>query len=378
MMQTKNKLTLMVLAFLTLYFLPYYLPEAGQQSEDSWINALFMLHDYTKLHILTCLVPAFFIAGAISALVPKENITSYLGHKVSKWKAYPLSVVAGFVLAVCSCTVLPLFAGIKKRGAGLGPAIAFLYTAPAINIMAIVFTGGVIGWDFAIARIILSIVFATLIGLILSGLFKEDDGEIQELPIEKDDSNWYVRIFKERTTLFLLTLFAILVVGTYGLGLTEKTLILTALIVFLAWQAKNKFNEIERKSWLSETYSFVEKIFPLLLAGVFFAGFINPLIPDNFLGKYVGGNSITANFLAVLFGVVMYFPTLVEVPMAQLFLEQGMGRGPLLAYLLADPVLSFPSIIVVRGLIGTKKTLVYVLLVTVFCTIAGLIYGTLM
>ncbi len=377
-MQTKNKLALMVLAFLALYFLPYYLPEAGQQSDDPWTNALFMLHDYAKLHILTCLVPAFFIAGAISALVPKEDITRYLGHKVSKWKAYPLSVVAGFVLAVCSCTVLPLFAGIKKRGAGLGPAIAFLYTAPAINIMAIVFTGGVIGWDFAIARIILSIVFATLIGLILSGLFKEDDGEIQELPIEIDDSKWYVRIFKDRTTLFLLTLFAILVVGTYGLGLTEKTILLAALIVFLAWQAKKKLNKIERESWLSETYSFVEKIFPLLLAGVFFAGFINPLIPDNFLGQYVGGNSVVANFLAVLFGVVMYFPTLVEVPMAQLFLEQGMGRGPLLAYLLADPVLSFPSVIVVRGLIGTKKTFVYVLLVTVFCTIAGLIYGTLM
>ncbi len=144
-METKNKLALMVLAFLALYFLPYYFPEAGQQSNDPWTNALFMLHDYTKLHILTCLVPAFFIAGAISALVPKEDITRYLGHKVSKWKAYPLSVVAGFVLAVCSCTVLPLFAGIKKRGAGLGPAIAFLYTAPAINIMAIVFTGGVIG-----------------------------------------------------------------------------------------------------------------------------------------------------------------------------------------------------------------------------------------
>ena len=167
-------------------------------------------------------------------------------------------------------------------------------------------------------------------------------------------------------------------VGIYELGLTEKIILLAALIVFLAWQANNKFNELERESWLSETYSFVEKIFPLLIAGVFFAGFINPLIPDNFLGQYVGGNSVVANFLAVLFGVVMYFPTLVEVPMAQLFLEQGMGRGPLLAYLLADPVLSFPSVIVVRGLIGTKKTAVYVLLVTVVCTIAGLIYGTLM
>ncbi len=220
--------------------------------------------------------------------------------------------------------------------------------------------------------------FAILIGLILSGLFKDEDGEIQELPIEIDDRKWYVRIFKERTTLFLLTLFAILVVGIYELGLTEKIILLAALIVFLAWQANNKFNELERESWLSKTYSFVEKIFPLLIAGVFFAGFINPLIPDNFLGQYVGGNSVVANFLAVLFGVVMYFPTLVEVPMAQLFLEQGMGRGPLLAYLLADPVLSFPSVIVVRGLIGTKKTAVYVLLVTVFCTIAGLIYGTLM
>ena len=213
-MQKKIKLLLMVLGFIAFYTLPTYLPIAGNESNNPLINALYLLHDYTRLHILTCLVPAFFIAGAIASLVPKERITQYLGKNVPKRKAYPLSVVAGFVLAVCSCTVLPLFAGIKKKGAGLGPAIAFLYTAPAINIMAVVFTGGVLGWDLAFARAILSIIFAVLTGALLEYIFRaKDRRELEDiLPIK--EATHPNKAIKDPVTLLMLSLFMTLIIGT--------------------------------------------------------------------------------------------------------------------------------------------------------------------
>jgi len=372
-MKDGYKLTLMILAFLAFYFIPYYLPQAAQTSKDPLMNALFLLYDYTSAHTLTCLLPAFFIAGAISALVPKESITRYLGQKVPRRKAYPLSIIAGLLLAVCSCTILPLFAGIKKKGAGLGPAIAFLYTAPATNILAILFTGGVLGWQLAGARIFLSVIFATLIGVIITTIFKED-GRGAATEEGKGVPLTLGGVFGNRIFLFTATLVLILIAGTRLSG-TEKTLAFLGLTVLLILQAVYRLSREEARAWLSESYIFTAKIFPLLLGGVFIAGALSAVMPDDLLENYVGGNSISANLLAVLFGVVMYFPTLVEVPMAQLFLSHGMGQGPLLAYLLADPVISLPSILVVRGLIGTKKTLTYVLLIIFFCTLAGLIYG---
>ena len=366
------KLGLMILVFLAFYFIPYYLPQAAKTSTDPLLNGLFMLYDYATAHTLTCLLPAFFIAGAVSALVPKESITRYIGQKAPKHKAYPLAILAGLLLAVCSCTILPLFAGIKKKGAGLGPAMAFLYTSPATNILAILFTGGVLGWQLAGSRIILSVIFATCIGLIITTIFKEEDGgenaNAERIP-------WSLKsILGNRIFLFTATLVLILIAGTRLTG-TEKTIVFLGLTLLVVLQAVYRLSREEAKTWLTESYSFTIKIFPLLLGGVFIAGALSAVMPENLLENYVGGNSISANLLAVLFGVVMYFPTLVEVPMAQMFLAHGMGNGPLLAYLLADPVISLPSIIVVRGLIGTKKTLTYVLLIIFFCTLAGLIYG---
>lgn len=372
-MDRKTSLAVVALAFAAFYFLPLYLPEAAYKSSNPIMNGLFMLYDYTCLHVLTCLLPAFFIAGAISALVPKESITTCLGKNVPKRKAYPLSIIGGLLLAVCSCTVLPLFAGIKKRGAGIGPAIAFLYTAPATNILAILFTGSVLGWDLAGSRIILSVTFAVIIGVIMSSLFKEEEGK---RVVENAEVKWsWQKILADRMFLFVATLILVLIAGTRLKG-AERVATVGFLSILAILQAKFKLTKDERANWLSETYSFLMKIFPLLLLGVFFAGAISALIPENFLSDYVGGNTVQANLMAVLFGVVMYFPTLVEVPMAQMFLGLGMGHGPLLAYLLADPVVSLASLIVIRGLIGTKKTLVYALLITVFCTISGLIYGT--
>jgi len=353
------------------------------------VSGIYALIDYLGAHVLTCLVPAFFIAGAMSALLPKEKITKYLGKNVAKYKAYLLSVVAGLLLAVCSCTILPLFAGIKKKGAGIGPAIAFLYTAPATNILAIIFTGSVLGWDFAISRIILSVTFAIMIGVIISKLFKEKDGEDKELVsslvreeerkldgIGEPFTRKILDEFKHNYLLiFFATLFAILLLGASKIGTEIKTIGLVGLISLLLVELKLSFKKEEIKSWLKETWVFFKTIFPLLLAGIFVAGVLTSLIPEKSLVNYVGSNTILANLGAVLFGVFMYFPTLVEVPMAKMFLGLGMAKGPLLAYLLADPVISLPSILVVRKIMGTKRTLVYAILITTFCTLSGLIYG---
>lgn len=343
-------------------------------------GGLDALQDYLLAHTLTCLVPAFFIAGAMSALFPKDKILKYLGEKTKAYISYPISVIAGLFLAVCSCTVLPLFAGIRQRGGGLGPAVAFLYTAPATNILAIIYTGGLIGADLALARIILSVSFASIIGMILSAAFKSEEkkilSNIPNLPVSQTFTDGGEEVKSYRFWVFFLILVAILLFGASSLiGWTTKIIILSALIltllaVVIFWMPKE-----DTISWLKETLFFARTIVPLLLIGVFVAGILRVVIPEKIITTYVGGNKVSSNLIAVLFGVFMYFPTLVEVPMARTFLDLGMGRGPLLAYLLADPVISLPSILVISKLIGPKRLFVYIGLIIFFCTLAGLIYG---
>jgi len=340
--------------------------------------------DYITAHVLTCLIPAFFIAGAMNALLNKESITRYLGAKVPLWKAYPVAVVGGLLLAVCSCTILPLFAGIKKKGAGLGPAIAFLYTAPGTNILAIALTWSVIGADFALARIVLSITFAVIIGVVISTLFKEEVPDAPPTPIGCTCAPGTAKEGGQKNViLFIGTLVGLLFVGTWNLfmenklaGIPLRFVILPFLILLVIIEARRWFTQDEQKNWLEETWSFMKTIFPLLFIGIFIAGVLSALLPEGILGLYLGSNTVSANLIAVLFGTFMYFPTLVEVPMAKMFLDLGMARGPLLAYVLADPVISLPSILVVRKYMGTKQTIVYVLLIVFFCTLAGLIYGS--
>jgi hypothetical protein len=346
---------------------------------DLFVAGFKAVVEYASAHVLTCLVPAFFIAGAMSALIPKEKVIRYLGRDVPKYKAYPLAVIAGLLLAVCSCTVLPLFAGIKKKGAGIGPALAFLYTAPATNLLAIAFTGSVLGWDFAFARIILSVIFAIVVGVIIAHIFRKDDAlegnSIEQQFISEKVRHKKLSFFeKYRLWFFFALLIGILVAGTRVPGLWRYIWI-SILIIAVAILFKLFFTKDELKAWLFETWAFTKKIFPLLLAGIFVAGVLSALVPDNFLATVMGTNTVFANFIAVIFGVFMYFPTLVEVPMAKLFLGLGMAKGPLLAYLLADPVISLASILVIRKLIGNKRTLAYVGLIIVFTTISGLIYG---
>lgn len=334
-------------------------------------SGLEAIYDYVLAHTLFCLVPAFFIAGAMAALIPKDLLLPYLGKKSPKHVAYPISVVTGLLLAVCSCTVLPLFAGIRKGGAGIGPAIAFLYTAPATNIVAVLYTGSLIGWDVAFARIFFSILFAVVIGMIINSLFHEDDGI--------DASDTFVKSGAGHNTRRLLYLFStligILLAGTRIHEPQTRYAVVALLVVITAVIAKKFFTKDEIDNWMKESWGFAKTIAPLLLAGVFVSGIVKEILPQEFVAKYVGSNSLSNIFIPVIFGVLVYFPTLVEVPMAKVFIDLGMAKGPLLAYLLSDPVLSLPSILVVSKIMGAKRTSVYVALIIVFTISGGYLFG---
>ena len=419
------------------------------------------LLDYLAAHVLLCLVPAFIIAGFLSSMIPKEAITRYLGPKASKWISYPVSALGGFILAVCSCTILPLFAGIWKRGAGLGPAITFLFVGPAINILAITYTGAAIGFDIAIARLVLSIFFGIIIGLLMAWIFRKEEAQRTQKNVENglfsgqakvNKAVWilfglligtlivgtlqvdlFVKVFanielglnpsgallqalgKVNLSLQGLVLIVMLViigltswkgfnnifegfnrwtyasiafifltvliaavsmpVGATAIGINGRLIGETILLALIAWMAAKSFTKDEIAGWIWETWKFIKQIFPLLIVGVFAAGIVRVIIPETWVQTVAGRNTIWANMVGVLFGVFMYFPTLVEVPIARMFLDLGMARGPLLAYLLADPELSLQSILVLRGIMGSKKTYVYVGLVAVLTTIAGYLFG---
>ncbi len=434
-------------------------------------SGLGNLASYLAAHVLLCLLPAFYIAGAMTALIPKETVTRYLGRNTPKFISYPAAAAAGFLLAVCSCTVIPLFAGIHKKGAGLGPAITFLFVAPAVNILALTYTGAVIGMDLAIARLVLSIAFGIGIGIIMALIFRKEDAEHDK----KTDAMFAGQAAMRRTSVvFLLVLVALLIVGTFQIeflkasyfqldlslpgvnhfqealftlipfdpargeegvtaqgalligllvligltawkglekihdgfnlwtwistGLVGLTLLIASIsinpnpegvlllftgkffgvlltIILLGWMIPTQLTRDEARDFLWETWRFIKQIFPLLIVGVFAVGIIRELIKPEWIQAIAGQNTILGNFVGVVFGVFMYFPTLVEVPIAQMFLRLGMHRGPLLAYLISDPELSLQSILITASIIGRLKAWVYVAWVSLFSTVAGLLYG---
>jgi len=335
------------------------------------LAGLGAIFDYIFAHTLFCLVPAFFIAGAMSALIPKNLLLPYLGKKSPKIVSYPLAVGTGLLLAVCSCTVLPLFAGIRKSGAGLGPALAFLYTAPATSIIAILYTGSLIGWDIAFARIFFSITFAVIIGLTISRFFPDDNEKETVFFEQKQETKNTIK----RLVLLFAGLISILILGTRLEDSPLKYAIILGLIGYVIIISKLFFSKKEMQEWGQETWHFTKIIVPLLLAGVFIAGIIGFLLPKELVAGFFGNNSLFAISIPVIFGIFVYFPTLVEVPMAKTFLTLGMAKGPLLAYLLADPVISLPSILVVRKIMGNKRTIAYAGLIFILSILAGWIYG---
>ena len=428
---------------------------------------------YLAAHVLLCLLPAFYIAGAMTALIPKETVTRFLGRNTPKFISYPAAALAGSVLAVCSCTIVPLFAGIYKKGAGLGPAITFLFFAPAANILALVYTGGVIGADLAFARLFLSLAFGISIGLIMALIFCKDDAA-HDKATDEMFAGQRGKGMRRAALVFLLVLVALLLSGTLKLdfltgsyaqatlplpsvekfqawldwlvphdaswgeeGVTVQGVILIGLLAFIGLSAWKGFEHIhetfnawtwtalgltgltlmvaalgmkaapdglqialtgkfigvlialavlffiackylsvdETRDFLWESWRFVKQIFPLLVVGVFAVGIIRVLIKPEWIETLAGQNTLLGNLAGVVFGVFMYFPTLVEVPIAQMFLSLGMHRGPLLAYLMADPELSLQSILITATIIGRLKAWVYVSWVALFSTLAGLIYG---
>jgi hypothetical protein len=314
-------------------------------------------------------VPALFIAGAIATFVSQAAILKYFGPQAKKVVSYSVASVSGTILAVCSCTVLPLFAGIYKRGAGLGPAIAFLFSGPAINVLAIVYSAKLLGYDIGLARAIGAISFSVIIGLIMAFIYRKEktQADAQAFALLAADpqgkSIW-------QQVIFVGSLVAVLIFAASKNWIATGILLVVLAVILWRW-----FTRGEIVQWLKETLHFTRLIIPWLLVGVFVAGILKVVIPESVVTAYVGGNSIFANFIASFLGALMYFATLTEVPVIKAFMDLGMGKGPALALLLAGPALSLPSMLVLSKIMGVKKMLTYVALVVVMATITGYIFG---
>ena len=388
-MKEKIKLLIIAIGFLAAYYVPW----DHEVIRRSGLEAFMMLQEYARQHVLTCLVPAFFIAGAIAVFVSQASVLKYFGAQANKLLSYSVASVSGTVLAVCSCTVLPLFAGIYTRGAGIGPATAFLYSGPAINILAIVLTAKVLGWELGLARAVGAVVFSIVTGLLMAFIFRKDDANRTAGQIYLPDEAGKTRKLWQ-DALYMLTMVLILVfaafakpvdgdAGVWKVIFSAKWYVTGTLLIVLALMLKTWFVKDELTSWVQATWGFMKQIFPLLLAGVLVAGFLlgrpgyPALIPEHYIVSLVGGNSLRANLFASVSGALMYFATLTEVPILQGLIGSGMGEGPALSLLLAGPALSLPSLLTLLGIMGLKKTLTYCAIVVALSTAAGMAYGWL-
>jgi len=431
-MDMKNEwkpLTIIAITFL-LFF---YLPLNSQRLQNAVIEALYLTQWYAREHVLLCLIPAFFIAGAIAVFVSQASVMKYLGAKANKVLAYGVASVSGTILAVCSCTVLPLFAGIYRMGAGLGPATAFLYSGPAINVLAIILTARILGLELGIARAVGAIVFSVVIGLLMHFIFRREEYEKADSQMAMPEPEVSRPLWQNG--LYFAVMVAILVFANWGrpdansgfwFGIYSAKWVITGIasllfaFVLVYWFKVDWWKTLiigiitiifiivfphepmipfavaviglsiitatgkgETKDWFDQSWGFAKQIMPLLFFGVLVAGLLlgrpgeEGIIPSSWISQSVGGNSIWANLFASTAGAFMYFATLTEVPILQGLIGSGMGKGPALALLLAGPALSLPNMLVIRSVMGTKKTAIFVLLVIVMATISGMIYGTL-
>jgi uncharacterized membrane protein YraQ (UPF0718 family) len=413
----------------------FYLPVGRERFDTAVLEALHLVKWYAQEHVLLCLVPAFFIAGAIAVFVSQASVIKYLGAKANKVLAYGVASVSGTILAVCSCTVLPLFAGIYRMGAGLGPATAFLYSGPAINVLAIALTARVLGLKLGAARAVGAVLFSVAIGLLMHLIFRKEEEEkaAAQMAIPEPDgkrplwknavyfstmvgilvfANWgkpmhetglwhAIYSAKWMATVGFSMALAVILVGWFGME-WWKMLLAAAPAAMLALMFPNvpmipfaagviglsaitSTSKGETGEWFSSAWGFAKQILPLLFGGVLVAGLLlgspessdGGLIPSAWVAQLVGGNSVWANLFAAVVGAFMYFATLTEIPILQGLIKNGMGEGPALALLLAGPALSLPNMLVIRSVMGTKKTVVFVLLVVVMATISGLLFGAL-
>jgi uncharacterized protein len=386
-MKEFKKFIYLIVGFVFIYFMPIENSRFFKALYESFALAKW----YAQEHVLLCLVPAFFIAGAISVFISQSAVMKYFGAKANKVLAYGVASVSGAILAVCSCTILPLFSGIYKRGAGLGPAITFLYSGPAINVLAIILSARILGWELGVARAVGAIIFSIVIGLLMHFIFLKEENNRQENGNFQFGADAQTLTLKQ-VALYVFSMVGILVFANWAKPTGTDSLlwqmifnakwwitgVLGLLLSFMLWRW---FKKEELTNWTKETWAYAKQILPLLLTGVVIAGFLlgrvghEGIIPSLYVAKLVGGNSLFANFFASIFGAFMYFATLTEVPIVQGLIGAGMGKGPALALLLAGPALSLPNMLVIRSVLGTKKTVVYVCLVSVMATISGMVFG---
>jgi hypothetical protein len=388
-MKERTKLAYLIIIYLIAYFMPWDHPAIRQ----SGLEAFMMLQEYAREHVLNCLIPAFFIAGAVAVFVSQASVLKYFGAQAKKVMAYSVASVSGTILAVCSCTVLPLFAGIYTRGAGIGPATAFLYSGPAINVLAITMTAKILGWQLGLARAVGAVIFAVVTGVLMSFIFRKDDASRTEGQIYVPEDDAKKRSLLQETIL-MFTMVLILVFAAFAKPSPDSTGLWPAifavkwyitifLLIVLVWMIKVWFTKEECVNWVESTWTFMKQIFPLLFGGVIIAGFLlgrpgHPaLIPDQYIQSLLGGDSLWANLFASVAGALMYFATLTEVPILQGLLGAGMGKGPALALLLAGPALSLPNMLVIGGVLGVKKTITFCGIIVVLSTIAGMLYGVI-
>ena len=387
-MSERRKLIYILLAFLAAYFLPIQWP----RFQGSVFEALALVRWYAREHVLLCLVPAFFIAGAVSVFVSQASVLKYFGASANKVLAYGVASVSGSILAVCSCTVLPLFSGIYTRGAGLGPAITFLYSGPAINVLAIILTARVLGPEMGIARAVGAVLFSVIIGLLMHFFFlKEELSRANRGEVAMGEDEDVARpLWKDG--LYFFSMVAALVFLNWGAPQTEsgiwadiyraKWVVSAFFLLAVACMLIRWFKKDELSEWVEASWGFAKQILPLLLVGVLAAGLLlgrpghEGLIPSEWVSRLVGGNSLWANLFASVLGAFMYFATLTEVPILEGLMGAGMGKGPALALLLAGPALSLPNMLVINQVIGPRKTLVFCTLVVVMATLSGILYGS--
>ncbi len=420
------------------FILAYYMPLEIARFQEAIAATLDLVRWYAREHVILCLLPAFFIAGVIAVFISQGSVLKYFGARANKFLAYSVASVSGTILAVCSCTILPLFSSIHKRGAGLGPAVTFLYSGPAINILAIILTARILGWELGVARVIGAVVFAILIGLLMGFFFRKEEKLKEEAqmniaaPPEKRPlwqtslhfftlvlilvfanwgapdagtesggwyfiwaNKWYITGFFGLVLAY--SLLRVLKIAWWKVALSVLAVIISSMvfpgamipfiIAIAALAIITLTSHEENREWTIASWDFAKQIIPLLAIGVVIAGFLlgsthgdtqlAGIIPDHWIGSLVGGNSLQSNLFASIVGAFMYFATLTEVPILQGLINSGMGQGPALALLLAGPSLSLPNMLVIHSVMGSKKTFVFVALVIVMATISGLIYGTI-
>ena len=378
-------------ATLAVFGVFFWLPIGSARFDGAVLEALHLARWYAREHVILCLVPAFFIAGGIAVFLNRNAVMRYLGPAAPRALAYGVAAVSGSILAVCSCTVLPLFAGIHKRGAGLGPATAFLYSGPAINVLAIVLTARVLGWQLGLARAVGAVLFSVLIGIGMHLIFRKEERAKSAMPLVeiegKERPAW-------RTALWFVAMVGILVFANWGRPQGDtgawaaiydaRWWLVGIFAIALVFALARGFDRDELRSWASESWTFAKQILPLLLLGVLVAGLLlgrpgggGGLIPEQWVQRALGGEGLAPTLFAAVAGAFMYFATLTEIPVLEGLLRSGMGQGPALALLLAGPALSLPNMLVIRSVLGTRKTVTFVALVVVMSTLAGLVYGNL-